>query len=414
MAIVAGPVLAVGSLTAVALAQPSPEAGPVPAAAYRFGAEAAKSLATIGWWAGETDPVALSRDATRRDLVRLIRPLMRLPAGATGAPWRDIAADDPDGAAARRAVERRWLTTAAGQVSLDQPVTGFQAQRAFTLALGMDKAVARMSRFRDDAGRTFRLPVGFGVAITAREAGLRRNYPASDDSLERTDQQALRLADLVLMTSRARAIRGSGIPPAVRALESFSIPAIDPAVAPLVQRALTLVGNPYVWGGEWPDPASPLDPQAAGGFDCSGFIWYVWRTGDRQAEASLNVPDGRTTYTMNVGTRGTKIPMVQAAAGDLVFFGDQGPKTPDSSASHVGISLGNRWIIHSTGGRAGPSITYVPTYWPQGVQDARTFRVVAAPAVPVETTPAAATPAAPVPAPQPTPAPTGAQSPPPA
>lgn len=410
--LVATPVLVMGSLTAVALAQPPPGAGPVPGAAYRFGAEAAKSLVAIGAWSGETDPVALSRDATRRDLVRLLGPLMKLPAGAVRAPWRDIPADDPDGAAARRAVERRWLTTSAGQVTLDQPVTGLQANRAFTLALGMSKAVARMSHFHDGAGRTFTLPPGFGVAITAREAGLRRNYPASDDALERTDQQPIRLADLVLMASRARAIRLSGIPRAVRSLEGFSIPAIDPAVAPLVQRALTLVGNPYVWGGEWPDPASPLDPQAAGGFDCSGFIWYVWRTGDRQAEASLNVPDGRTTYTMNVGTRGTKIPVAKASASDLVFFGDRGPKTPDGNASHVGISLGNRWIIHSSGGRAGLSITYLPTYWPQGVQDARTFRVSAAPAAPAPVAPPPT--AAPVPAPQSTPPPPGAQPPPPA
>ena len=38
-------------------------------------------------------------------------------------------------------------------------------------------------------------------------------------------------------------------------------------------------------------------------FDCSGFVYWVWHNGDRAAEASLNVPDGRTTYTMNVGKR---------------------------------------------------------------------------------------------------------------
>ena len=421
------PVGVAGSLTAVALAQPAPGDGLVPSAAFRYTQEAARGLTKAHLWMGEVDAVALSRDATRRDLVRLMQSVLHLPGGAIGAPWRDIAPDDADGAAARYVIARNWLQASAGQAVLDQPLTGIEANRAWTLGLGMKKAINTMARFHDDGGHTFTLPVGFATSITAREAGLRRNYPASDEALERTDAQPIRLADVVLMAARAHAIRANGIPAAVRALERFSIPAIAPEALPLVQRAVALVGYPYVWGGEAPDLNASVDPQAAAGFDCSGFVYYVWHTGDRAAEASINVPDGRTTYTMNVGSRGVKVPWKKAQAGDLVFFGSAGPKTPDAEASHTSIALGNRWIIHSSGGRAGLSITFLPTYWPAGIQDARTYRASAAPpaaAAPVATTPTTTTappvaaPAGPAPTtpqpPAPPPGSGGAQPPPPA
>ncbi len=411
-AITLAPAVVAGSLTAVALAQPAPGDGPVPSAAFRFAQKAAGGLAKANLWAGEVDAAALSRDATRRDLVRLMQSVLDLPGGAISAQWRDVAPDDADGTAARYVIARAWLPAAdAGAAALDQPLTGAEANRAWTLGLGMRKAINTMGHFRDGSGRTFTLPPGFATAITAREAGLRRNYPTSDEPLERTDAQPIRLADLVLMAARGRAIRSSGIPSSVRALERFAIPAIDASVIPLVQRALSLVGYPYVWGGEAPDLNPNADPQAAAGFDCSGFVYWVWHTGDRAAEASLNVPDGRTTYTMNVGTAGAKIPWKSAQPADLIFFGARGPKTSDGEASHMGIALGNKWILHSSGGLAGVSITYLPTYWPAGIQNARTFRASAVPpptatspttsvpiAVPGPAAPAPSTPQAPVPA----------------
>jgi cell wall-associated NlpC family hydrolase len=414
---VVAPLIAIGSLTAVALAQTPPAGGPVPAAAFRFAEEAARDLAKARMWAGPRDAVALSRDATRRDLVVLMQPVLGLPAGPIGAAWNDVAPDDPQGAAAKRAVERGWLTAPGGALALDAPLTGWDANRAWTLGLGMGRAVSRLGQFRDGAGRRFALPEGFATSITAREAGLRRNYPASDDSLERHDSQPIRLADLVLMAARGRAIRRGGLPSSVRALQAFRIPAVDPMFVPTVQRALALVGNPYVWGGEWPDPNSPLDRQASGGFDCSGIVWYVWTTGDRAAEASINMPSGRTTYTMNVGKRGKRIAWQAARAGDLVFFGGSGRRTPMNQASHMSISLGNKWIIHSSGGRGGVSISWLPTYWPSGLMNARSFRVsdTTPPAKDQPTTtPTPVTtpePATPVPAP---PSPGGVQAPPPA
>ncbi len=412
----AAPLIAIGSLTAVALAQPAPDAAgaTVDASAFRFAETPARDLRRARAWSGPTDAASLARDATRRDLMVLMERVVRMPRGRLGTSWRDIAPDDPQGRAVRHAVARRFLTAPGGAVGLDQPLTGADANRAWTYALGMKGAVARMARFRDGAGRRYSLPDGFATSIVAREAGLRRNYPSSDDVLERHDSQPLRLADLVLMADRARGIRRAGVPSSVRALQRFRIPAVDPQFVPTIQRALSQVGNPYVWGGEWTDTNSPLDPQAAGGFDCSGLVWFVWHTGDRAVETSINTPSGRTTYTMNVGNRGRRIAWQRAQAGDLVFFGDRGRKTPLAQASHMSISLGNKWIIHSSGGRGGVSISWLPTYWPKGLMNARTFLVgngvPTAPDAPESGAPAPATPVAAEPV-TPVPQPPGASAP---
>lgn len=53
--------------------------------------------------------------------------------------------------------------------------------------------------------------------------------------------------------------------------------------------------------------------------------------------------------------------------GDLVFFGTDGARTPRGQVSHAGIALGSGWLIHSSGSRAGVSISPLGSYWPSGI-----------------------------------------------
>ena len=84
-AAVAAPIIAIGSLTAVALAQPAPGALAPAASDFAFGQAAAKGLSRAGLWTGPTDAATLSRDATRRELVMLLQSVMALPSGPLGA-----------------------------------------------------------------------------------------------------------------------------------------------------------------------------------------------------------------------------------------------------------------------------------------------------------------------------------------
>lgn len=105
--------------------------------------------------------------------------------------------------------------------------------------------------------------------------------------------------------------------------------AADPAAANAVlMRAISLVGTPYVYGGNTP----------AGGFDCSGLVNYVFRD-----MLDLKLP--RTSRAL-AAYQGPRIARAELAAADLVFFGSNG------RVSHVGIYVGNGRFVHapSSGG----------------------------------------------------------------
>lgn len=87
----------------------------------------------------------------------------------------------------------------------------------------------------------------------------------------------------------------------------------------VIGKAKGYLGLPYVWGS-----ASPSN----GGFDCSGFISYIFGVG-RQDVAG---------YWNSVSRISSPQP------GDLVFF--QG--TYKAGPSHIGIYVGNGQMIHAS------------------------------------------------------------------
>jgi cell wall-associated NlpC family hydrolase len=89
--------------------------------------------------------------------------------------------------------------------------------------------------------------------------------------------------------------------------------------------ALALRGTPYKNGGN--------DP---GGFDCSGFVWYVFH------QHELRLP---RTVTEQFQT-GTPVDATGLRAGDLVFF-DTINAAPPNMATHVGISIGGEQFVHA-------------------------------------------------------------------
>lgn len=92
--------------------------------------------------------------------------------------------------------------------------------------------------------------------------------------------------------------------------------------ADVLQTALAYRGVPYRFGGD--DPAS--------GFDCSGFIRFVFGT------HAVTVP--RTTAEQfQIGRR---IAARDVRAGDLVFFSTVAP-----GASHVGIAVNADEFVHA-------------------------------------------------------------------
>ncbi|QPA30773.1 C40 family peptidase [Thermaerobacillus caldiproteolyticus] len=113
-------------------------------------------------------------------------------------------------------------------------------------------------------------------------------------------------------------------------------PAVKLDVMELMADAAELLGKPYVWGGQTPEV----------GFDCSGFIVYLFK------KQGLSLP--RTVAMMwNTGTS-----IATPSVGDIVFFQTDGP-----GASHAGIYIGNNQFIHS-GSSTGVTISQLNnSYW---------------------------------------------------
>lgn len=89
----------------------------------------------------------------------------------------------------------------------------------------------------------------------------------------------------------------------------------------IAQLALSMVGEPYRYGGA--DPSE--------GFDCSGLVHYTYTSNGHA------VP--RTSHAQFDAAR--KITLAQAAEGDVLFFRDQ------EKLSHVGIYLGDGRFVHA-------------------------------------------------------------------
>jgi cell wall-associated NlpC family hydrolase len=119
----------------------------------------------------------------------------------------------------------------------------------------------------------------------------------------------------------------------------------------VLATAVRFVGYPYVWGGTSERTEAPAGVRARGGFDCSGFVWRVFKLEPYPGGAALaSTLKGRTTYQMSGEVpRARRISRARLQPADLVFFGDRGRNSKPAQVGHVGIYLGGGWFVHSSG-----------------------------------------------------------------
>jgi cell wall-associated NlpC family hydrolase len=192
----------------------------------------------------------------------------------------------------------------------------------------------------------------FGTEVVARLLGLRVDHPTAQEGRElRPDETATR-AEAAYSAARVLTFNAAQVALVERLAATFQLPAASGLQRSVLQTAISLIGLPYVWGGTSELPQDPfLSGNAVpGGFDCSGYIWRVYKFQVYDgAETLSETLKGRSTYAMSGEVkRDRRIPLAQLQPADLVFFGAQGPKSKPADITHAGIYLGGGWFIQSS------------------------------------------------------------------
>jgi cell wall-associated NlpC family hydrolase len=117
------------------------------------------------------------------------------------------------------------------------------------------------------------------------------------------------------------------------------LPTLGAGGAGIVKNAMAYLGSAYVFGGTSP-----------GGFDCSGFVWYVHKI------SGIGISRG-IWGQLNGGPR---ITMANLVPGDTVFFAN----TYMPGLSHVGIYIGGGRFVHAVDESRGVGISGLgEAYW---------------------------------------------------
>ena len=193
---------------------------------------------------------------------------------------------------------------------------------------------------------------GAGTETVARLLGLRLNHPAADDALELRPTDPASRAEAAYSLAQMLKLPEWDASRIREQTEALVLPALTDFQRRILSRAVSFVGYPYVWGGTSERGQQLFGKAVPGGFDCSGFVWRVFKLEPFDGASALaTVLRGRTTFQMSgevpAAERIRKPESLQP--GDLLFQGARGPKSKPAEVDHAGIYLGGGWFVHSSG-----------------------------------------------------------------
>ncbi len=102
---------------------------------------------------------------------------------------------------------------------------------------------------------------------------------------------------------------------------------LDDMTRGVLESAYKYLGTPYRWGGTTPD-----------GFDCSGFVRYVFN------EKGISL--GRSSHVQ--AQEGRPVRLSDLKPGDLIFFKMHHRTRDHYHVNHVGLYIGNKQFIHAS------------------------------------------------------------------
>jgi cell wall-associated NlpC family hydrolase len=230
----------------------------------------------------------------------------------------------------------------------DALVTMAQLDARLVSALGLSGAASEFAKGARAAG--LKVPTRFGTEVAARLLGLRFNHPANEDSLELLPNDPATRAEAAYSAAQVLHFDDWEASSVQSLADSFALPELTDWQKRILTTATGRIGMPYIWGGETDGPETAFGVTSRGGYDCSGFVWRVYKLQAYAAEGDLaSVLRGRTTYEMSGEVPSSqRIGFAKLEPADVIFFGDRGPSSQPAQVGHMGIYLGNGWFIHSS------------------------------------------------------------------
>jgi len=273
------------------------------------------------------------------DDVASFAPDKPLTQRALGSALETLSLASEDGALSRYRV-----------VSAARAVTIRELDAALIGHLGLGDAARTITGQLRAAG--LEPKAGAGTETVARLLGLRFNHPAARDELELGLNDPTTRAEAAYSLARLLELSSWDIERARSQAETFLLPGLTDWQRTVLRRAVSFVGSPYIWGGTSELPQQPLGKPTPGGFDCSGFVWRVFKLEPFEGASALaSVLRGRTTYEMSgeVGQARRIRKAQNLQPGDVLFQGTRGPQSKPAQIDHAAIYLGGGWFVHSSG-----------------------------------------------------------------
>jgi cell wall-associated NlpC family hydrolase len=315
---------------------------------------------------GEFKPDELeTRSFLARALVTVFAPDEPIDPTIT---FSDLPEDDEFYPYANVAVKLGWMAQGSGDSwNGELPIKGSKFDKAIVLAIGgLDLAIGGLESIHQGDGDVYDVEPRFAYVQLARWLDLRYDHDDEDADLQKdTKMPRDEVAYGLWMAATLPSYRITD----ASVFNDVALPSLnDSTKLGLTQFSLDQVGFPYIWAGEW-NKKSPVGyccgDQPQGGFDCSGFTWWVLK----KNEGGYNAAQYRTYSGYTLPERTSSL-MAEAApnriayedlkVGNLLFFASNGGNGWDD-VDHVGIYLGWDWMIHSTGG--GPQLQWVAEGW---------------------------------------------------
>jgi cell wall-associated NlpC family hydrolase len=241
-------------------------------------------------------------------------------------------------------------TTSTGSPSAQETMA--QLDKSLVQAIGLKKTASEFVQGARADGLA--VPSRFGTEVVARLLDLRLNHPAAQDFLELRPQDPATRAEAAYSAAQILdfgLLADSWQIAQVKSLAAtFALPQVNAWQRQILDTAFSKIGMPYIWGGTSDNKETEFGVTSRGGYDCSGFVWRVYKLQSYANEGTLaSTIEGRTTYQMSVEIpRSQRIGFKKLQPADVIFFGSNGTKSKGSQVFHTGIYVGNGWFIQSS------------------------------------------------------------------